>query len=167
MKLLDPRFVVLDALAMLTFFGGVAALWVFMGKEWALWSVGALLANHIVGASICAWIDDERGSMLKWANEAPSIVLEALITQAWLLVLLWHRHGEMPSASKDLCPVCGVGQVTDRTDQVASGYKGHTALLPLRYQLCDTCHSDFAGAKESKMNAQTVREFRKSIDERN
>lgn len=73
----------------------------------------------------------------------------------------------MKLASKDLCPICGVGQVTDRTDQVASEYKGHTTLLPLRYQLCDTCHSDFAGAKESKLNAQTVLAFRKSIDERN
>ena len=83
----------LDVLAMLTFFAGIVALWALAGKEWALWTVGAPLANHVIGAGICAWADDESGSLLKWADEAPSMVLQALITQAWPLIL-WLRRSE-------------------------------------------------------------------------
>lgn len=93
MKLTDPRFAALDVLAMLAFLAGLAALWVLAGKAWALWTVGALLANHLIGACACAWADDESGSLLKWADKAPSMVLQALITQAWPLIL-WLRFSE-------------------------------------------------------------------------
>ncbi len=66
--------------------------------------------------------------------------------------------------SKDLCPICGEGHVTDHVDQVESEYKGHKAMLPLHYQLCDACHSDFAGAKEGRLNKRGVMAFRKSVD---
>lgn len=66
--------------------------------------------------------------------------------------------------TKELCPICGEGHVTDHLDQVESEYKGHKALLPLHYQLCDVCHSDFAGAKESKLNKRGIMAFRKSVD---
>lgn len=66
--------------------------------------------------------------------------------------------------SKELCPICGEGHVTDHMDQVESEYKGQKALVPLHYQLCDTCHSDFAGAKESKLNKRGIMAFRKSVD---
>lgn len=66
--------------------------------------------------------------------------------------------------TKELCPICGEGHVTDHVDQVESEYKGQKALLPLHYQLCDTCHSDSAGAKESKLNKRGVMAFRKSVD---
>ncbi len=66
--------------------------------------------------------------------------------------------------SKELCPICGEGHVTDHMDQVESEYKGQKALVPLHHQLCDTCHSDFAGAKESKLNKRGIMAFRKSVD---
>lgn len=66
--------------------------------------------------------------------------------------------------TKELCPICGEGHVTDHVDQVESEYKGHKKLLPLHYQLCDACHSDFAGAVESKLNKRAVMAFRKSVD---
>ena len=66
--------------------------------------------------------------------------------------------------TKELCLICGEGHVTDHVDQVESEYKGHKALLPLHYQLCDTCHSDSAGARESKLNKRAVMAFRKSVD---
>ena len=66
--------------------------------------------------------------------------------------------------TKELCPICGEGYVTDHVDQVESEYKGHKTLLPLHYQLCDACHSDSAGAKESKLNKRAVLAFRKSVD---
>lgn len=66
--------------------------------------------------------------------------------------------------TKELCPICGEGHVTDRVDQFESEYKGQEATLPLHYQLCDTCHSDFAGTKESKLNKRAIMAFRKSVD---
>ena len=94
MKLNDPRIVVLDVLAMLVAMAGLLAIAVFAGKAWALWTVGALLANHVIGCGVCAWVDDENESLRKWADEAPSVVLEALITQAWPLIL-WLRLKEL------------------------------------------------------------------------
>lgn len=66
--------------------------------------------------------------------------------------------------TKELCSICGEGHVTDHVDQVESEYRGHKALLPLHYQLCDACHSDSAGAKESKLNKRALLAFRKSVD---
>jgi len=66
--------------------------------------------------------------------------------------------------AKELCPICGEGHVTDHVDQVESEYKGHKAMVPLHYQLCDACHSDFAGAKQSRLNKRGVMAFRKSVD---
>lgn len=63
-----------------------------------------------------------------------------------------------------LCPICGEGHVTDHVDQFESEYKGQTAKLPLHYQMCDTCHSDFAGSAESKLNKRAIMAFRKSVD---
>lgn len=65
---------------------------------------------------------------------------------------------------KELCPICGEGHVTDHVDQVESEYKGTTAMLPMHYQICDTCHSDFAGAAEGKKNKRAIMAFRKSVD---
>ncbi|MBX3660348.1 MAG: type II toxin-antitoxin system MqsA family antitoxin [Ramlibacter sp.] len=66
--------------------------------------------------------------------------------------------------SKELCPICGDGHVTDHVDQVESEYKGCKAMVPLHYQLCDACHSDFAGANQSRLNKRGVMAFRKSVD---
>jgi HTH-type transcriptional regulator / antitoxin MqsA len=66
--------------------------------------------------------------------------------------------------TKELCPICGEGHVTDHVDQFESEYKGKKAWLPLHYQLCDVCTSDFAGTKESKLNKRAVMAFRKSVD---
>ena len=66
--------------------------------------------------------------------------------------------------SRELCAICGEGHVTNHVDQVESEYNGQKALLPLHYQLCDTCHSDFAGAKEGKLNKRAIMAFRKSVD---
>ena len=66
--------------------------------------------------------------------------------------------------SKELCPICGEGHVSSHVEMVDSEYKGQTQSLPLHYRLCDTCHSDFAGAPESKLNKRAVMAFRKSVD---
>ena len=66
--------------------------------------------------------------------------------------------------TKELCPICGEGHVTNQVDQFESEYKGQKATLPLHYRLCDTCHSDFAGSQESKLNKRAVMAFRRSVD---
>ena len=66
--------------------------------------------------------------------------------------------------SKELCPICGEGHVTPHVDQVEREYKGQKAMLPLHYQVCDVCTSDFAGLEESRLTKRSVMAFRKSVD---
>lgn len=66
--------------------------------------------------------------------------------------------------TKELCPICGEGHVTSHIEMVESEYKGSTRMLPSHYQLCDTCHSDFAGAGEGRLNKRAIMAFRKSVD---
>jgi len=66
--------------------------------------------------------------------------------------------------TKEQCPICGEGHVTDHVDQIEHEYKGHKTVLPSHYQTCDTCHSDFAGAREGKMSKRGIMAFRKSVD---
>jgi len=63
-----------------------------------------------------------------------------------------------------VCALCGEGHVTPQVRQVETEYKGTKALVPLHYQLCDTCTSDYAGAAESKLNKREVMAFRKQVD---
>jgi len=66
--------------------------------------------------------------------------------------------------TKELCPICGEGHVTSLVEMVESEYKGQTRMLSSHYQLCDTCHSDFAGASEGRLNKRAIMAFRKSVD---
>jgi HTH-type transcriptional regulator / antitoxin MqsA len=66
--------------------------------------------------------------------------------------------------TKELCPICGEGHVTSCVDKVEHEYKGQKAMLPLHYQVCDVCTSDFAGMEESRLNKRAVMAFRKSVD---
>lgn len=66
--------------------------------------------------------------------------------------------------TNELCPICGEGHVTAHVDQVESEYKGRKAIVPLHYQVCDTCTSESAGAAESRLNKRAVMAFRKSVD---
>ncbi len=66
--------------------------------------------------------------------------------------------------TKELCPVCGEGHVTSHVELVESEYKGRKAMLPSHYQVCDSCHSDFAGAQEGKLNKRGIMAFRRSVD---
>lgn len=66
--------------------------------------------------------------------------------------------------NKALCAICGEGHVTAQTRAVATEYKGTKALLPMHYQQCDTCTSDYAGMAESKLNKRIVMAFRKQVD---
>lgn len=66
--------------------------------------------------------------------------------------------------NKALCEICGEGHVTAQTRSVETDYKGTKALLPMHYQQCDTCTSDYVGMAESKLNKRIVMAFRKQVD---
>lgn len=66
--------------------------------------------------------------------------------------------------NKALCAICGEGHITAQVRAVETEYKGTKALLPMHYQLCDTCTSDYAGMAESKLNKRIVMAFRKQVD---
>lgn len=66
--------------------------------------------------------------------------------------------------NKALCAICGEGHITAQTRTVETDYKGTKALLPMHYQLCDTCTSDYVGMAESKLNKRIVMAFRKQVD---
>ena len=70
----------------------------------------------------------------------------------------------MTSQGKELCPICGEGHVTAHVEIVESEYRGHKTMLPSNLKLCDTCHSDFAGSPEGKLNKRAIMAFRKSVD---
>lgn len=58
--------------------------------EVQMWVAGLCL-NNFVGALVFSFLDD--GRLSKWADEAPSLVFEALITQMWpLLVFFWVKN---------------------------------------------------------------------------
>ena len=66
--------------------------------------------------------------------------------------------------TKEQCPICGEGYVTSHVQQIEHEYKGHKAMLASHYQECDTCLSEFAGAREGKMSKRGIMAFRKSVD---
>jgi HTH-type transcriptional regulator / antitoxin MqsA len=67
-------------------------------------------------------------------------------------------------ADKDICPICGEGHLMPGSEMVSHEYRGHTAMLPLRFVTCDTCTSESAGAEESRANKRAVLAFRKQVD---
>lgn len=75
-----------------------------------------------------------------------------------------HLNVENKMDMRELCAICGEGHVTDHVDHVLSEYKGQKKLLPMHFRVCDACHSDFAGASESKWNKRSVMAFRKTVD---
>ena len=72
--------------------------------------------------------------------------------------------GGVQMDTQELCPICGEGHVTAQVQEIESDYKGHKAMLPLHYRLCNVCTSDFAGAPESKLNRRVLMAFRKRVD---
>jgi HTH-type transcriptional regulator/antitoxin MqsA len=62
------------------------------------------------------------------------------------------------------CPICAEGNVERRVEQVENEYKGHRAMLPLYYVLCDHCKSDFATSVEGRLSRRALLAWRKQID---
>lgn len=63
-----------------------------------------------------------------------------------------------------LCPLCGEGHITARTESTMTEYRGKQGAVPVRFSECDACGSEIAGDEESRANKRAVLAFRKSVD---
>lgn len=65
---------------------------------------------------------------------------------------------------KTLCPLCGEGYVTPRTESMQTEYRGKQGTVMLRYAECDACGSEITGDADGRANKRAVLAFRKSVD---
>ena len=63
-----------------------------------------------------------------------------------------------------LCPLCGEGHITPRTESTVTEYRDKQGTVPVRFSECDACGSEIAGDEESRANKRAVLAFRKSVD---
>jgi HTH-type transcriptional regulator/antitoxin MqsA len=65
---------------------------------------------------------------------------------------------------KTLCPLCGEGHITPRTESMETEYRGTQGTVTLRYAECDACGSEITGDADGRANKRAVLAFRKSVD---
>ena len=65
---------------------------------------------------------------------------------------------------KTLCPLCGEGHITPRTESMQTEYRGQQGTVMLRYAECDSCGSEITGDADGRANKRAVLAFRKSVD---
>ena len=65
---------------------------------------------------------------------------------------------------KTLCPLCGEGHLTPRTEETVTEYAGQQGKVTLRFAECDACGSEITGDADSRANKRAVLAFRKSVD---
>lgn len=65
---------------------------------------------------------------------------------------------------KTLCPLCGEGHLTPRTEETVTDYAGKQGKVTLRFAECDACGSEITGDTDSRANKRAVLAFRKSVD---
>lgn len=63
-----------------------------------------------------------------------------------------------------LCPLCGEGHVTPRTEATVTEYHGQKGTVTLRYAECDVCGSEITGEADGRSNKRAVLRFRKLVD---
>ena len=65
---------------------------------------------------------------------------------------------------KTLCPLCGEGHLTSRTEETVTEYAGQQGTVTLRFTECAACGSEITDAANSRDNKRAVLAFRKSVD---
>lgn len=63
-----------------------------------------------------------------------------------------------------LCPLCGEGHLTPRTEETVTEYGGRQGTVTLRFAECNACGSEITGEADSRANKRAVLAFRKSVD---
>lgn len=67
-------------------------------------------------------------------------------------------------SDETLCPLCGEGHLTPRTEESVTEYAGQQGKVTLRFAECDACGSEITGEIDSRANKRAVLAFRKSVD---
>lgn len=67
-------------------------------------------------------------------------------------------------SDKMLCPLCGEGHLTSRTEETVTEYAGHQGKVTLRFAECNACGSEITDDADSRANKRAVLAFRKSVD---
>ncbi len=65
---------------------------------------------------------------------------------------------------KTLCPLCGEGHISPRTESAVTEYRGQKGNVTLQYAECDVCGSEITGDAEGRANKRAVVRFRKTLD---
>ena len=65
---------------------------------------------------------------------------------------------------KTLCPLCGEGHLTPRTEETVTEYAGQEGKLTLHFAECNACGSEITDDADSRANKRAVLAFRKSVD---
>jgi len=64
-----------------------------------------------------------------------------------------------------ICPVCENGELLSRTSYNAVKYRGEETEIPAHYSECNSCGSDVATSKQTRVNKKLMLEFKESVDE--
>ena len=67
-------------------------------------------------------------------------------------------------SNKNLCPICGQGQLHGRVELEESEYKGKVQTTPLYFSECDSCGSETATAEQTRRNKRVMIAFKKQVD---
>lgn len=63
--------------------------------------------------------------------------------------------------NKNLCPICGDGQLTHKMKKVEREFNGKVGLVDLCYSECDACECEMALDSDLKKNSRAMNEFKK------
>ncbi len=66
--------------------------------------------------------------------------------------------------NETLCPLCGEGHLTPRSEETVAEYAGQSGTVTLRFTECDACGSEITGEVDSRANKRAVLRFRKQVD---
>lgn len=65
---------------------------------------------------------------------------------------------------KTLCPLCGEGHLTSRTEETVTEHAGQEGKVTLHFAECNACGSEITDDADSRANKRAVLAFRKSVD---
>ena len=62
------------------------------------------------------------------------------------------------------CPVCEEGNLSEQVEKNQVHYKGVEAELDLHFSVCDSCGSDQADVRQTRLNKRYMVAFKKQVD---
>ena len=65
---------------------------------------------------------------------------------------------------KQLCPICGEGNLTEHRDECEIEHRGHSQMRPSFFSVCDACGSEQTTAEQARRNKRDTIAFRKQVD---